>query len=126
MYRFLDLTLIKFSVYPQVIERMKGGEKFLDLGCCFGQELRRLQSFIVYTGALFHLFDYEGQVAVAKPVVHLLKPEAGSLVPGRQMGNINPGYYANPAYATEKPLFRHNAESWAALWKEVGGATGTR
>jgi SAM-dependent methyltransferase len=29
--------------YPQIIERLKtGNENFLDLGCCFGQEIRRL------------------------------------------------------------------------------------
>jgi SAM-dependent methyltransferase len=29
--------------YPQILERLKtGNENFLDLGCCFGQEIRRL------------------------------------------------------------------------------------
>lgn len=30
------------DAYPEVLERVKHGEKFLDLGCCFGQELRQL------------------------------------------------------------------------------------
>lgn len=30
------------DVYPEILERVKGGEKFLDLGCCFGQEIRKL------------------------------------------------------------------------------------
>lgn len=29
--------------YPQILERLKNGdERFLDLGCCFGQEIRRV------------------------------------------------------------------------------------
>ena len=29
-------------LYPQVVTRMKDRENFLDLGCCFGQDLRQL------------------------------------------------------------------------------------
>lgn len=42
MYRFLDLSLTKTEVYSEVLERVKNGEHFLDLGCCFGQEIRQL------------------------------------------------------------------------------------
>ncbi|KAF2095856.1 hypothetical protein NA57DRAFT_78633 [Rhizodiscina lignyota] len=48
MYRFLDLMLPSTSVYDEVLMRIKDGEKFLDLGCCFGQEIRQL----VFDGAL--------------------------------------------------------------------------
>lgn len=30
------------DVYPEVLERVKGGAKFLDLGCCLGQEIHQL------------------------------------------------------------------------------------
>lgn len=30
------------DVYQEVLERVKNGEKFMDLGCCFGQEIRQL------------------------------------------------------------------------------------
>jgi len=46
MFRFLDLSLKSTDVYPEVLSRLKAGESFLDLGCCFGQELRQL----VYDG----------------------------------------------------------------------------
>lgn len=34
--------MMTMDAYPEVLERVKHGEKFLDLGCCFGQELRQL------------------------------------------------------------------------------------
>lgn len=42
MFRFLDLSLTKTEVYIEIVSRVKEGEHFLDLGCCFGQELRQL------------------------------------------------------------------------------------
>jgi hypothetical protein len=38
----MDLSLVTTDVYQEVLERIKNGEKFLDLGCCFGQEIRKL------------------------------------------------------------------------------------
>ena len=47
MFRFLDLFMMTTDVYQEVLTRVKNGEKFLDLGCCFGQEIRKL----VFDGA---------------------------------------------------------------------------
>lgn len=41
-YRFLTLTLRTFEQYPEIRERLQRGERLLDLGCCFGQEIRQL------------------------------------------------------------------------------------
>jgi len=42
-FRFLDLAVRDSPQYPEILERLKSGnETFLDLGCCFGQEVRRL------------------------------------------------------------------------------------
>jgi SAM-dependent methyltransferase len=35
------------EAYDEILERVKSGESFLDLGCCFGQEIRQL----VFDGA---------------------------------------------------------------------------
>jgi len=43
-YRFLDLSIISSPQYDEILSRVKNGEKFLDLGCCFGQEIRQLVS----------------------------------------------------------------------------------
>jgi len=41
-FRFLDLSISHSPYYPTILERIKAGENFLDLGCCFGQDLRKL------------------------------------------------------------------------------------
>lgn len=44
MFRFLDFNMSSESYYPEILSRLKNGEQLLDLGCCFGQELRQLVS----------------------------------------------------------------------------------
>lgn len=44
-FRFLDLSISLHPLYPAVLARLKTSptpRKFLDLGCCFGQDIRRL------------------------------------------------------------------------------------
>ena len=43
-YRFLTLTLLTHPLYPQILSRLTSSPStiFLDLGCCFGQDLRQL------------------------------------------------------------------------------------
>ncbi|KAI4159497.1 MAG: hypothetical protein LQ342_006576 [Letrouitia transgressa] len=45
--RFLALSLSLHPRYPDVLQRVKEGQSFLELGTCFGQELRKL----VFDGA---------------------------------------------------------------------------
>ncbi|KAK0341756.1 hypothetical protein LTR02_017117 [Friedmanniomyces endolithicus] len=47
LYSFLAFTIAKSPQYPDILHRLKAGEALLDLGCCFGQDLRRL----VFDGA---------------------------------------------------------------------------
>ncbi|KAL4995726.1 hypothetical protein BDV10DRAFT_187766 [Aspergillus recurvatus] len=42
LFRFLDFPAYLQPVYPEVLSRIKSGETFLDLGCCFGQDIRKL------------------------------------------------------------------------------------
>ncbi|KAM7189123.1 hypothetical protein V8F33_010244 [Rhypophila sp. PSN 637] len=43
MFQFLDLSLKSMTeIYPAILDRVKKGDKFLDLGCCLGQEIRQL------------------------------------------------------------------------------------
>jgi len=41
-FRFIELSLCKMPSYPSVLERIKNGGVFLDIGCCFGQDIRKL------------------------------------------------------------------------------------
>ena len=158
---------------------MKDGEQFLDLGCCFGQEIRKLifdgapsenlygtdlrpdfyelgyELFrdrqtckamffpsnvfepnaerdalngtisIVYAGAFFHLFDRPEQLQVARRVVSLLAPRPGTLILGRQVGNVTPGRFEHGTNSGGW-MYRHNEQSWQQFWDEVGAETGTK
>lgn len=39
---FLNLNISNNPVYPEVIDRLKNGERLLDLGCCMGQDTRKM------------------------------------------------------------------------------------
>lgn len=39
---FLELILSKHPYYPEILSRLGNGQNFLDAGCCFGQDLRKL------------------------------------------------------------------------------------
>ncbi|KAF3940040.1 hypothetical protein ABW19_dt0207747 [Dactylella cylindrospora] len=41
-FRFLDFAITESPGWPTVIETLHGGGKFLDLGCCFAQDVRAL------------------------------------------------------------------------------------
>lgn len=42
MIKFLDIEINKVSCYDEIKQRITAGEKYLEVGCCFGQELRKL------------------------------------------------------------------------------------
>ncbi|WPH01800.1 Hypothetical protein R9X50_00465300 [Acrodontium crateriforme] len=46
-YFFLNQTIALSPTYSHVLERVKAGDKLLDLGCCFGQDVRKF----VFAGA---------------------------------------------------------------------------
>ncbi|KAI9704017.1 MAG: hypothetical protein M1820_005638 [Bogoriella megaspora] len=179
LYTFLDIRLVRLPIYSEILDRLRQGQKLIDMGCCFGQELRQLvhsgvdssqlygtdlrQDFmdmgyelfldretlkskfiasnmldesatslneldgqidIIHASLFFHLFTWDQQVVILKRCVKLLKPQPGSLIVGGMAGDIEPQERWN-RQGTGKH-FRHNEESWAKLWKEVGEATGTK
>ncbi|KAL4884599.1 hypothetical protein BJY04DRAFT_215060 [Aspergillus karnatakaensis] len=42
VFRFIEFGAYLSPVYPQVVKRLSAGQTFLDLGCCFGQDIRKL------------------------------------------------------------------------------------
>ncbi|KAH6625445.1 hypothetical protein C7974DRAFT_396109 [Boeremia exigua] len=44
---FLNLNIQTSNAYKEVVPRIKAGEQYLDVGCCMGQDIRKL----VYDGA---------------------------------------------------------------------------
>ena len=41
-FRFLDFSLMRHPAYGEVLTRTKQGQKFLDIGCCLGSDVRAL------------------------------------------------------------------------------------
>ena len=80
---------------------------------------------VVYAGAFFHLFDRPQQLQLAKRIAALVTAQPGSMVLGRQVGNVNPGLYEHATNENGK-MFRHNEQSWKELWEEAGNETGTK
>ena len=74
---------------------------------------------IVYAGSIFHLFDWSDQLLLAHRVAAMLKPVPGSLILGRQRGNVNAAEYEHRTNA-KGTMFRHNEQSFKRMWDEVG------
>ncbi|ROV90055.1 hypothetical protein VSDG_08374 [Cytospora chrysosperma] len=41
-FRFLNLSLHKQPSYPSMVQRLQQGATYLDIGCCLGQDIRKL------------------------------------------------------------------------------------
>ena len=82
---------------------------------------------VVYTTSFLHLFNWDDQVKVYKRIIHVLKPRRGSLVFGRQTGNLMGGEVCNRAAIKKEGtmIWRHDVDSFTRLWNVAGRATGT-
>ncbi|KAF6235302.1 hypothetical protein HO173_006497 [Letharia columbiana] len=79
---------------------------------------------VVHLGLFLHHFDFPACVRVCVRVVRLLRPRAGSLVMGVQVGALVADVVPIPI-PSGGVLFRHDLASFARLWEEVGRVTGT-
>lgn len=180
LYRFTILTLHTHPLYATIVERLKQPDTaYLDIGCCFGQDLRRLAhdgvptenltgldiagalmehgyalfrdrdtlksrftvadvftgdtdpawaelrdrgADVVHCSAFFHLFTLAEQQTAARHIARLVRP--GGVVVGRQIGSVAPGDV--PAIQEGSASYRHDVETFAALWNRAGEETSTR
>ncbi|PWY69615.1 hypothetical protein BO94DRAFT_527175 [Aspergillus sclerotioniger CBS 115572] len=81
---------------------------------------------IINAASFFHLFDWDGQVATAKQIIKLLKPQPGSIVVGRHVGDIRAGERSKEETELKTALYRHDLDSWRRMWKQVEMETGTQ
>lgn len=79
---------------------------------------------IIHANSVFHLFSWDGQVAAAKRVVKLMRPEKGSLILGTQIAHQIPGEVPTRSGWRSGMMYRHNEESWERLWQTVGREAG--
>ena len=86
----------------------------------------------IYSASLFHLFDEEAQLKLARRLAFLLSPEKGSVIFGQHAGEFVKGYRQGPIrnVPPEKShkvrSFCHSPESWERMWIEdvFGGGDG--
>lgn len=72
---------------------------------------------------VLHIWDLEGQIAACERVAELLRPENGVLVVGQSVGSVKAKEFPGRG---GKMIYKHDAETFAAMWEEVGRRTGTK
>lgn len=90
------------------------------------------QCDIISITMFLHLFNHPNQLKAATRILRLLNHKPGSLVLGSQAGSTTPGEVPlRPPFADlhdgdrePRTVFRHNPDSFEALWKEAGKAAG--
>jgi SAM-dependent methyltransferase len=80
---------------------------------------------VIYAGSFLHLFNYEQQVKACKRIVKLLREKEGSVLLGRQIGNLEAGEKVHKTNEAQS-MFRHNVKSFKKMWEEVGVMKGTK
>lgn len=160
--------------YSDTIQRLKAGEKLLDVGCHIGSDMRRLvadgapsnnmyaidivshwdvgfnlyhdrdrfdahfiqadflsndpalSAFsndvdIISVSAVLHQWSWQDQITAAKKLVTFSKPN--TIIVGHQIGGITAGPVSLPG--AKEQNWKHNAESWEKMWRQVGQETNT-
>lgn len=64
---------------------------------------------------VFHLFDQRGQYELAHRLAQMLSPAPGSLIVGRQMGDLTP----RTLMLGPNPHFLHTPQSWEKMWAAI-------
>jgi SAM-dependent methyltransferase len=104
----LKSTLLAADIFDENSETLKDLEGKMD---------------IVHAGSFFYLFEWDQQVLAARRCVSLLRAQPGSILVGKQAGDVNAGQKSRPGKLGSR--YRHNAESWKKLWEQVAKETGT-
>lgn len=73
---------------------------------------------ILYTGAVFHLFNEADQRSFAESIVRLLAPDGPSVLFGLHRGTKVKGPRES---SSGRAIFAHDPESWKELWRDVLG-----
>lgn len=77
---------------------------------------------VIWAGASFHLFDWDGQVQAGIVACKLLKDRKGSAIYGYQVGRTE-GKAVRSSIA-QKPMFNHDPKTLEKIWREVGEQVG--
>lgn len=122
---FLDLSYELFADKDTMKANLFAADVFEEPGAL---DKVRGKIDIVYAGSFFHLFSWDDQVTICKKVIKILKPHKGSLVFGRQTGNLK-GRDVPPATHGVRDaamIWRHDVDSFKKMWEIAGEETGTK
>ena len=79
---------------------------------------------IIAITMFLHIWDLETQIQACKRILKLVKQEKGSLIIGSQTGNEQAhALLLKPPFG-ERSVYRHNLESFKAMWLGVADETG--
>lgn len=78
---------------------------------------------VIFLGMVLHVFDWETQRTVLEHCVRLLKPEAGVIILGRAVGDLE-GTTGGEVWGGKS--FRHSDKTFKKLWEEIEERTGVR
>ncbi|RYP89869.1 hypothetical protein DL770_004021 [Monosporascus sp. CRB-9-2] len=169
----VDPHVLAIPSYASMLDRLKQGAKYLEIGFCLGQDIRKLVAdgapsqniygveleapFIdlgydlfrdketlkahftqadaldltndstlsklagtmdyVHFGMVIHVFDRNKQRLLLENCVQVLKPEAGSLILGESVGDVE-------GIQTPAGNFMHSDDTFREMWKEISERTG--
>ena len=80
---------------------------------------------IIFVASFFHLFGWDDQLTLSKRAVAMLKPEAGSMIFGHQLGEVEARESVVPDVPSGKIYF-HDPDSFRRLWRVLSEETGTK
>ena len=78
---------------------------------------------ILFASSFLHVFDWDQMMLAVKTLVSLSRPQAGSMITGKQMGSLLAGQYKMPT--AHGFNYRHNEEIMKRFWEQVGTETNT-
>ena len=125
----LDLEPAFFDLgYELFCDREKMHATFIaaDLTKASAPSIIPLQSKIdiISAQAFLHLFNLKDQKTVAQHLVSLTKPIPGSIILGRQVGDLEAG--EKRGLSQESLVFLHNPQTFERFWQDVGRATDSK
>ena len=77
------------------------------------------------SGFFLHLWNWDGQIRVAKRMVNLLVPKKGALITGVSAGSLAPGEWDNNPHGG-RPMFLHDNNTFTRLWQQIEAETSTK
>ncbi|KOC16897.1 hypothetical protein AFLA70_228g001690 [Aspergillus flavus AF70] len=80
---------------------------------------------IVNSGYFMHLWNWDGQVKVAKRILESMCLQKDDIITGVHFGSAETGTWKEDPISKD-PMYRHNSKTFSRLWEQVGRETKTR